>query len=142
MDDLSNILQNDDEVNEAALRKYLSGNLDDEELHAVEKQMAGSSFIDDAVEGLQSFSSQKKLDEYVSQLNKNLNQQLDIKKQRKEKRKITEMPWIIVAVITILLLCVLAFVVIKMQHDKQNTGSSSSIKSTTTPFSKSSQGVI
>lgn len=138
MEDLSNILQDDDELNEEELRKYLSGNLDNEELHAVEKQMAGSYFVNDAVEGLQSFSSQKKLNEYVSQLNKSLNQQLDIKKQRKEKRKITDMPWIIVAVITILLLCVLAFVVIKMQHDNAKTGKSLSIQSTTAPFSKSS----
>ncbi len=142
MEDLSNILQHDDELNEEELRKYLSGNLDADELHTVEKQMAGSSFVDDAVEGLQSFSSQKKLDEYVSQLNKNLNQQLDIKKQRKEKRKITDMPWIIVAVITILLLCVLAFVIIRMQHDKQNTGSSSSIQSTATPIGKSSHWIV
>ncbi|HRI20750.1 MAG TPA: hypothetical protein PLA68_07340 [Panacibacter sp.] len=128
MEDLSNILQNDDQLNEAELKKYLSGDMDAEELHAMEKKMAGSAFADDAVEGLKAFTSQKKLDDYVSQLNKNLHQQLDNKKLRKEKRRITDMPWIIVAVITILLLCILAFVVIKMQRDKQAVSKSLSVQ--------------
>lgn len=119
MKDPGNIFEFDDDLNEDQLKKYLSGEISDEELHAVEKQMADSDFVNDAVEGLQAFGPSKKLDDYVSQLNKNLSRQLDSKKQHKEKRKIRDMQWIIIAVITILLLCVLAFVVVKMQREKQ-----------------------
>ena len=119
MKDPGNIFEFDDDLNEDQLKKYLSGEISDEELHAVEKQMADSDFVNDAVEGLQAFDPTIKLDDYVSQLNKNLSRQLDSKKQHKEKRKIRDMQWIIIAVITILLLCVLAFVVVKMQREKQ-----------------------
>lgn len=120
MEDLGNILLNDDELNEDQLKKYLSGDISREELHEIEKQMAGSSFMNDAVEGLQAFSSSKNMDAYVNQLNKNLHRQLDAKKHRKEKRKIGNESWVIIAVITILLLCVLAFIVVKMQREKQD----------------------
>ena len=123
MEDLGNILLNDDELNEEQLKQYLSGNISVDALHNIEKQMADSEFVNDAVEGLQAFSSSKNLDEYVTQLNKNLHQQLESKKQRKEKRKIRNESWIIIAVITILLLCVVAFIVIKMQRDKQENNS-------------------
>ena len=119
MKDPGNIFEFDDDLNEDQLKKYLSGEISDEELHAVEKQMADSNFVNDAVEGLQAFGPSTKLDDYVSQLNKNLSRQLESKKQHKEKRKIRDMQWIIIAVITILLLCVLAFVVVKMQREKQ-----------------------
>lgn len=119
MEDFGNILLNDDELNEEQLKQYLSGDISGDALHSVEKQMADSDFVSDAVEGLQSFSSSKNLDDYVKHLNKNLHQQLESKKQRKEKRKIRNESWIIIAVITILLLCVVAFIVIKMQRDKQ-----------------------
>jgi len=119
MEDLTNILQPDDELNEEQLKKYVSGETSPEEMHHVEKQIAGSDFVNDAVEGLQAFSSKQKLDDYVSQLNKNLHQHLTTKKERKEKRKIANLSWIIVAVIVILLLCILAYIVIKMQREKK-----------------------
>ncbi len=125
MEDLTKILQDDDEFNEAELKKYLSGETPAEDLHAIEKKMADSEFINDAVEGLQSFSSAKKMDDYVVQLNKKLHQQLEVKKLRKEKRKISGMLWITIAVVLILLLCVLGFVIVKMQREKQQQNSSS-----------------
>ena len=123
MEDFGNILLNDDELNEEQLKQYLSGDISGDALHSVEKQMADSDFVSDAVEGLQAFSSSKNLDDYVKHLNKNLHQQLESKKQRKEKRKIRNESWIIIAVITILLLCVVAFIIIKMQRDKQEKNS-------------------
>ena len=89
MADLTNILQGDDELNEAQLKKYLSGEASAEELHAVEKTMADDPFVNDAVEGLQAFSSEAKLDDYVNQLNKKLHQHLEVPKERKEKRSLT-----------------------------------------------------
>ena len=114
-----NIFMGDDDLNEEQLKKYISGKSSPEEQHAVERQMQDSAFLNDAVEGLQHFSKEQQLDEYVTNLNKNLQQHMNNRKQIKEKRKIRDFSWIIIAVITILLLCVLAFVVIKMQHENR-----------------------
>jgi hypothetical protein len=118
MDDLTNILQ-DDELNEDQLKKYLSGNISEEERRELEDQIKDSDFTNDAVEGLRSFSSTTRLDEYVEHLNKDLHQYLASKKEIKEKRKIKDLSWIIFAVVIILLLCILAYVVIRMQREKQ-----------------------
>jgi hypothetical protein len=129
MEDLTNILKNeDDELNEEKLKKYLSGDISDEERHEIEKQMADSDFINDAVEGLQNVSDKQNLDEYVNHLNKDLHQYISGKKKIKEKRKIKDISWIIIAVIVILLLCVLAYVVIRMQHQRQLERNSISVQ--------------
>jgi len=119
MEDLSNIWTIDDELNEEQLLRYLQGDTTGEDAHLIEKQMADDAFVNDAIEGLQSFKSPIKLDEYVSQLNKKLQQQLDAKKQKKEKREIKHMGWIILAVVIILVLCVLGYVVIHMLHENE-----------------------
>ena len=49
MEDLGNILLNDDELNEEQLKQYLSGDISGEGLHAIEKKMADSDFVNDAV---------------------------------------------------------------------------------------------
>ncbi len=123
MSDIQNIILNDDEMNEEQLMNYLKGNLSNEELHNVEKQMANSEFVSDAIEGLQTFSSNSKLDKYVHQLNQSLHQHLINKKQQKEKRKIKDFSWIILSVIIILLLCLLGYVVISLQKKKENNHS-------------------
>jgi hypothetical protein len=132
MEDLTDILKDDDNINEEELRRYLLGNISDEERYDIEKKMADSSFTNDAVEGLQKFSSHQKLDEYVKHLNKGLHQYLADKKEIKEKRKIKDLSWIIVAVIIILLLCMLAYIVVKMQRERQIQRNSISVKNNIT----------
>lgn len=118
MEETGNILSNEEMMSDEQLLSYLQGNLNADELHEVEKQMADSSFINDAVEGLQNFSSNKKLEEYVAQLNTQLSQQLSTRKQQKEKRKIKDLQWPLIAVAIILLLCLIGYVVIRMfQHN-------------------------
>jgi len=112
MADLDNILHNDEELNEEQLMKYLEGNLSDEEKHAVEKQMADSAFVNDAVEGLQSFANPVNIETYVEQLNRQLHKQTAEKKRRKEKRKLKQQDWIIMSVIIVILLCMLAYLVV------------------------------
>ena|SRR5690348_1701736 len=128
MEDITNILRDDDEINEEELKKYLSGNISDKERHAIEKKMADSEFINDAVEGLQTFSSNQKLNEYVNHLNKDLHQYLISKKELKEKRKIQDLSWIIVAVIITLLLCLLAYIIVVMQRKKEVQRNSISVQ--------------
>ncbi len=119
MEDLNNIWTIDDELNEEQLLNYLQGNTSSDEAHLIEKQMADDAFVNDAIEGLQAFKSTKSLNEYVGQLNKKLQQQLEAKKQKKEKREIKHMGWIILAVVIILVLCVLGYVVIHMLHENE-----------------------
>jgi hypothetical protein len=128
MEDLTNILEPEDELNAEQLKKYVSGEISPDEMHIVEKQMADSEFVNDAVEGLQAISSKQKLDNYVDQLNKNLHQHLISKRQVKDKRRIKDISWIIVAIIVILLLCILAYIVVKMQHEKQTDKNSISVQ--------------
>lgn len=129
MEDFTNILKNDDDaLNEEKLKKYLSGNISEEERYEIEKQMADSDFVNDAVEGLQNVSDKQKLDEYVSHLNKDLHQYIAGKKKIKEKRKIKDLSWIIIAAIVILLLCVLAYLLIRMQHERQLERNSISVQ--------------
>jgi hypothetical protein len=128
MEDITNILQDDDNISEEELKKYLSGNISEEEKHAIEKKMADSDFVNDAVEGLQRFTSKQKLDEYVNHLNEGLHQYIAGKKEIKEKRKIKDLSWIIIAVIIILLLCILAYIVIRMQSERQVQRNSISVQ--------------
>ncbi len=120
MADIENILQEDEQMNEEQLMKYLQGKLSDDELHAVEKQMADSDFMNDAVEGLQSFRSKKNIEEFVGQLNHQLLKQTALKVRRKEKRRLKKNDWITLAVILVLLLSLLGYVVI---HKLRNSNS-------------------
>ncbi len=110
MNDEENI-QNENELNNEQLINYLKGKLSEEENHKIEKTMLDSDFVNDAVEGLQSFSHEKKLDDYVKQLNKNLHVHLASKKYHKRKRKI-DMHWITLVTIVILAVCLIAYFII------------------------------
>ncbi len=101
-----------DEFTDEQLLNYLSGKLTGEDLQHLEEHIKDDAFMKDAVDGLQQFSSDAKLDQYVKNLNKNLQQQLATKKQRKWKRRLENPSWITMATIIILVLCVLAYAVI------------------------------
>ena len=75
--------------------------------------MIDSEFINDAVEGLQDFKHKEDLTLFVVQLNENLNKQLENKKRRKDKRKLKDQPWVLLAVVLIILLTIVCFMVIK-----------------------------
>ena len=113
MEDLTNIWNADDELNEEQLLNYVKGKSADEEQHAVEKKMADSPFVNDAVEGLQEFSSVDKANTYAQQINEQLHHRL-MENKRKQKRKIGNLSWEIIAVILIILLCILGYVVVQM----------------------------
>src|SRR5688500_8104935 len=116
MSDLKNILHEDDQpISEEMLRKYLAGELHGDALHAVERQIADSSFMNDAVEGLQNMRTSH-LDEYVKELNQNLHNQLAERKHRKEDKSVKGMPLILFAVVLIILLCILGYMVLNMQY--------------------------
>ena len=74
--------------------------------------MVDNDFENEALEGLQQMGSNKKLEGYVDQLNKELSTYIKDKKSRREKRKIETGFWVYVAIAFILIIIVLAYVVI------------------------------
>jgi len=122
MADLNDIFSEEEgTLSDEELRRYLDANTPPEEKHALEKKMGTSSFESEAVEGLQQFQNKTRLDNYVAQLNKNLQQQLATKKRKKQKRAIKDLPMIVIVVVTILALITLAYMVIHLyQKNKAN----------------------
>lgn len=113
MEDLINIWNADDELNEDELMNYIKKKSSAEDEHAFEKKMADSPFVNDAVEGLQNFSSTEKANAYVQQINEDLHKHLQTKKYHR-KKNIPNLSWEIVAVIIIIILCMLGYAVIEM----------------------------
>jgi anti-sigma factor RsiW len=114
MDEIKNILNSADKLSEEQLLNYLRGEASAKEQHAVERSMNDSAFVHDAVEGLQALHTGTNLNEYILQLNKKLHEQLAEKKELRRKRSVANFSWILIAVISILLLCIMGFVVLKM----------------------------
>lgn len=118
--DLLNILSNSNkDIDNQKLMDYLSGKLPEAERHEVEKWMADNEFANEAMEGLQEMSGKKNLQGYVDNLNKELNRYIQQKKERREKRRFKENPWVYLAIFMILAIAVLAYIVIKKLQQAQ-----------------------
>jgi ABC-type transport system involved in cytochrome bd biosynthesis fused ATPase/permease subunit len=115
MEELLNIWNADDELNEDELMNYVKGKSSEGEKREVEKQMASYSFVNDAVQGLQNFSSTEKINAYVQQANQELHKYLQEKKSAR-KKTVTNLSWQIIGVIIIILLCILGYVIIEMMR--------------------------
>lgn len=111
--DLLNILSHSNkDIDNQKLMDYLSGKLSEEDRHEVESWMNNNEFAAEAMEGLEQFGQNTRLESYVADLNKDLNRYLREKKTRRERRRIKEVNWVLVTVITILLLIILAYLVL------------------------------
>jgi 50S ribosomal subunit-associated GTPase HflX len=112
--DLLNILSNSNkDIDNQKLMDYISGKLAGKDKHEVEQWMIDNNFESEALEGLQSLKDKKDLQAYVDQLNKELNTYIKQKKQRRDRRKIKEIPWAYLAIILVLMLIVIAYFVIQ-----------------------------
>ena len=113
-DDLKDILGNlNKDIEQDKLLDYLNKNLSAAEAHEVEKQMADDEFMNDAVEGLENFKNKKDVSLLVQQLNSELKKQTEKKKAKKEKRKLKDQPWLYITIVTLLILIIVAYLVIK-----------------------------
>ena len=112
MADLKDIFELEGENKAESLMKYLQGNASDEERFAIEKLMTEDPFVNDAIEGLQNFKNPHQAQDYVNQLNSQLQKLANKKQLRKKKRKILEQNWLIISILTILLLCVAGYLLI------------------------------
>ncbi|MCE3281369.1 MAG: hypothetical protein K0Q66_106, partial [Chitinophagaceae bacterium] len=99
MADIKDILSDDDDLKGDELLRYVQGGLSGEDQHKVERQIADSEFVSDAMDGLQQVRDKKSIDQYVEELNRQLHKQVAAKKKRKQKRKLKEYPWITIAVL-------------------------------------------
>ncbi|HEX6333193.1 MAG TPA: hypothetical protein VFZ78_03140 [Flavisolibacter sp.] len=99
-------------VDQETLLHYLQGKLTAEEQHEVEKSLASGEFESEAMEGLQQFSNTTKLTLLVDQLNRDLRKRTDRKRRMREKLRLKPDPWLLVAVILVLLLAVISYVII------------------------------
>ena len=102
------------DIDSQKLMDYINGKLTIKENREIEEMLNDNSFADDAVEGLGQVGDQKKLLEYVDQLNQELHRQLDRSRKNRARKKLFEYPWIYLAVILILVLCVIGFLLIRM----------------------------
>ncbi len=115
MADWNDILSGkDDRPDNEELMDYINNNLSEEDKHALEQKALDSDFINDALEGLDTIKRKEYLEQYVLQLNKNLQQQLANKRQRKHKRRLKDNPWIVIAILILLAICILGYVLIHM----------------------------
>ncbi|MDB5201285.1 MAG: hypothetical protein JWQ27_694 [Ferruginibacter sp.] len=101
------------DVDQEKLIDYLNKNLPHDEEHAVERSMMEDEFMNDAMEGLQQLDAKKDIGLLVHQLNADLKKQLEIKKQRKQKRALPGQDWVYYTIVLLLILVVIAYVVIK-----------------------------
>lgn len=115
MADIRDILSdNEEQLNEDELMKYLEDNLSEDDKQAFEKKMQASGFVSDAVDGLKVVKNKQHINDYAHQLNNNLEKQLAAKKQRKEKRTIKYIPYIVLTVLIILLICIIGYFAIHL----------------------------
>ena len=113
-ENLKDILSNlNPDIDQQTLLLYLQGKLSAEEQHEVEKKMIDSDFDADALEGLQDFKDKRNLSSLVSQLNQDLKKRTEKKKRFREKMKFHLDPWLVVAIILILLIAVIGYVVVR-----------------------------
>ena len=112
--DLLNILSNSNkDIDNQKLMDYISGKLSGKDKHEVEQWMIDNNFESEALEGLQAIKNKKDLDAYVTELNKELNKYLQVKRQRRDKKKIKEIPWSYLAIVVVLILIIIAYLVIQ-----------------------------
>ena len=100
------------EIDNQKLMDYLAGHLSGTEAHEVERWMAESELVNDAVEGLQQVKTGKNIETLVEQLNSDLRKKLHQKKAGRNKRKLQEYSWVYLAIILILLLVIAAWFVL------------------------------
>jgi hypothetical protein len=112
--DLKNILANlNKDIEQDKLLDYLNKNLSAAEAYEVEKQMTDDEFMNDAMEGLESFRNKKDVSLVVEQLNAELKKQTAKKKAKREKRKLKDQPWLYITIVTLLLLVIISYIVVK-----------------------------
>ncbi|HMK25389.1 MAG TPA: hypothetical protein VK483_05105 [Chitinophagaceae bacterium] len=100
------------DVDQETLLLYLQGKLSEEKKHEVEKKLIQNEFDDDALEGLQEIKDKQQIQYMVEMLNRDLKKKTAKKKQRRDKMRIKDQPWLYISILILILLIALAYIVI------------------------------
>jgi len=108
--DLLKILSNSNkDIDNQKIMDYIAGKLTAEEKHEVEKWMADSHFMNDAMEGLESVKNKANISDMVDQMNADLHKKLEKKRNKKKKRQLKENAWIYYAIVIVLFLIIITW---------------------------------
>lgn len=111
--DLLNLLSNSNkDIDNQLLMDYVAGKLSDSKKHEVEKLMAESGFINDAMEGLENTTDPKDLSLTIDQLNRDLHKKLSQRKTSRYRRSFKDSSWTYLAIILIVAMAVIAYLII------------------------------
>jgi len=100
------------EVDQETLLLYLQGKLSEEKKHEIEKKLMENEFASDAMEGLQEIKDKQQISYMVEMLDRDLKKKLERKKQRREKMRIKDQPWLYISILILILLIVISYIVI------------------------------
>lgn len=113
-DNYKDILSNiSTEVDQETLLLYLQGKLSEEKKNEIERQLLGSEFEEDAIEGLQQLKDKQQVAYTIEMLNRDLKKKLEKKKRRIEKMHFKHQPWFYLTVLILILLIVISYIVIR-----------------------------
>ena len=106
------------DVDQQTLLLYLQDKLSEEKKHEVEKKLLENEFADDALDGLREIKDKQQIAFMVERLNRDLAKKVERKKQRREKMRIKDQPWLYISVVIVIILIVISYVVIRkyLQH--------------------------
>lgn len=104
------------DLDEQQLMDYLQGKLDPGQAHEVERKMADSGFLNDAVEGLSDMKDKQRIATILQELNSKLPT-----KTRKQRRKYSPLlpdqkTLTLVLLLAVLLLVTLGYVIFRMYY--------------------------
>lgn len=113
-ENLKDILSNlSKDIDQETLLKYLNDQLPADKKHEVEKQMLDSDFTEDALEGLQQIKDKQQIQFMVEMLNRDLKKKTEKKKKLRKKLELKKEPWLIIAVIAVLIIVIISYFMIK-----------------------------
>ena len=108
------LLDRHPEISHDRLLAYLEGRLDEKESHEVERLMADSAFMSEAMEGLAQVGDRKKLSPILAELNRELQRSVGAGKGKGRGRTAAFPGWLLLATLLIVALAVLGYIVYRM----------------------------
>lgn len=112
-DNLKDILSHlSTDIDQETLMLYLQGQLSQEKKHEIEKQLLDNEFASDALEGLQDVKDKQQIAFMVEMLNRDLKKKTEKKKQRLQKMKLKDQPWLYISILIFLLLIILSYFIL------------------------------
>jgi len=111
--DILSHLQTD--IDQETLLRYLEGRLTPEKQQEIEAQLLDAEFEAEALEGLEQLSDKRKIKGIVEALNHDLKKKTAQRRARRRRLDLKLEPWLLIAIITVLILVIIGFIVVWKQ---------------------------